>query len=546
MENIFNKIKELYINCLETKNNKIIELINSTVFKFEYAKQKWIEYSEHKIDKQAIINLLSLIEENPKSENQKVLSTIFAKLSSSSKEYELLKTIGELIALLDSKGDRSTMGKQLPPAVANVGVFQTQWIKILLTYKLKDQIKASSILNMINYISNPLERLSIASDDDRKYISRITNLKFKNSEDFDKNLIDSTKYLEIKVNNESNYSHLISCLLYSREIRKIWDPNISLKSYYEQINNNNIWYVKPGDDAWAWDECFNSSLFRFGWDDTMKLIIENNIKDIPTIENLLVQTDKHYKEKNPAKAAGIISKFINDFKNGDCLIACRGIYQIIGFGFIKSNRINYNDSLDENLKSSISVEWKYNLNQNPVDVNAVKISQIPQDTISSCDKAKAKRILDEIFFRSINNHTPESNDPKNHIKASDSNSNKIIDSTKKLLQNGKKNFIFYGPPGTGKTYNTKEIAIRICNNDWKDYEVDLNDYDNFVKESRIKFITFHQSYGYEDFIEGIKPLPSDDKKNVSYDVVNGVFKEFCNKAKEYSISPEKAKHLMKQ
>lgn len=91
------------------------------------------------------------------------------------------------------------------------------------------------------------------------------------------------------------------------------------------------------------------------------------------------------------------------------------------------------------------------------------------------------------------------------------------------------NQIFYGPPGTGKTYNTRRYAIEICDNQ-KLETVDTKKYSDLCAEGRINFVTFHQSYGYEDFIEGIKPIV-DERGNITYKVADGVFKKFCETAR---------------
>lgn len=107
------------------------------------------------------------------------------------------------------------------------------------------------------------------------------------------------------------------------------------------------------------------------------------------------------------------------------------------------------------------------------------------------------------------------------------------------------NTILYGPPGTGKTYNSKVYAVAICNYDGDlekvknlDYTNDvIPQYENLVKDGRVAFTTFHQSYGYEEFIQGIKPvLSDDDTKGVHYDVISGVFKKFCDENSEYTQS----------
>ena len=68
------------------------------------------------------------------------------------------------------------------------------------------------------------------------------------------------------------------------------------------------------------------------------------------------------------------------------------------------------------------------------------------------------------------------------------------------------NVIFYGPPGTGKTYKSKREAVKICMNlsSSDDIAEIKQKYSEFVNNGRIKFITFHQSYGYEEFVEGLR------------------------------------------
>ncbi len=101
-----------------------------------------------------------------------------------------------------------------------------------------------------------------------------------------------------------------------------------------------------------------------------------------------------------------------------------------------------------------------------------------------------------------------------------------------------KNSILYGPPGTGKTYYTAYYSVAICDGttiaklEEKPYGEVLERFNTLKKEGRIAFTTFHQSYGYEEFIEGIRPVMAgeEEKKSIEYEIVPGVFKKFCDDA----------------
>lgn len=99
-----------------------------------------------------------------------------------------------------------------------------------------------------------------------------------------------------------------------------------------------------------------------------------------------------------------------------------------------------------------------------------------------------------------------------------------------------KNIILYGPPGTGKTYNTVNYAVAIIENKnfeeiaKEDYKEVFERYKFYKERGQIEFITFHQSYGYEEFIEGIKPDLENEENELTYKIEPGVFKKFCSKA----------------
>lgn len=104
------------------------------------------------------------------------------------------------------------------------------------------------------------------------------------------------------------------------------------------------------------------------------------------------------------------------------------------------------------------------------------------------------------------------------------------------------NQILYGPPGTGKTYSTIKKAIEIIDgkiDNSEDRDELKKKFDSYIENGQIKFITFHQSYSYEEFIEGLK-AESDENNNIKYEIKDGVFKDICESAKNIQIKSKRS------
>lgn len=124
---------------------------------------------------------------------------------------------------------------------------------------------------------------------------------------------------------------------------------------------------------------------------------------------------------------------------------------------------------------------------------------------------------------------------KLHNKASDEEleaSQIIKDYDGRSLNN--LNTILYGPPGTGKTYSVVERALKII--DSKGYQELISnsdrraeamiEYKKLIANGRIAFCTFHQSYGYEEFVEGLR-----SNERGCFEPQSGIFKTMCDAAK---------------
>lgn len=96
------------------------------------------------------------------------------------------------------------------------------------------------------------------------------------------------------------------------------------------------------------------------------------------------------------------------------------------------------------------------------------------------------------------------------------------------------NTILYGPPGTGKTYNTINKALETVDPEFyyshSDDRVAIKKrFDELLKSNRIGFVTFHQSFSYEDFVEGLKATTENNQ--VNYEIEDGIFKRLCESAR---------------
>lgn len=95
------------------------------------------------------------------------------------------------------------------------------------------------------------------------------------------------------------------------------------------------------------------------------------------------------------------------------------------------------------------------------------------------------------------------------------------------------NTILYGAPGTGKTYEARRMAVRLCDPEF--YAAYSDEGDQIIRRfnelsecGRITFVTFHQSFSYEEFVEGIRPSANTGGA-IAYNVRNGALKTICDK-----------------
>lgn len=178
---------------------------------------------------------------------------------------------------------------------------------------------------------------------------------------------------------------------------------------------------------------------------------------------------------------------------------------------------------DFELKTIRSDDW-IELNQSIKE--AMKQAGVPQDDPIS------NNILAWRLYAAFTNEpamTDAIDEPANSPPANDTENEDPVMNETPLNQ------ILFGPPGTGKTYHTIDKALAILDPAWlAAHEADRSAlkvrFDELVKEGRIDFVTFHQSFSYEDFVEGIRAESDVESGQLRYEVVDGVFKRLCEAA----------------
>ena len=281
----------------------------------------------------------------------------------------------------------------------------------------------------------------------------------------------------------------------------------SLKSYnnLNQQKSEKFWLYAAGEKSYKWEEFYREGIIALGWDNLGDL--KNYHSQYEIAQELRKYTSKDSYPKNDSKANW---EFANKMNIGDIVYVKQGLEPILlGRGVVESDYI-YDDTRNE-YKSIRKVNWTHNGIYN-VDFNELEIKQWNQKTLTDISENKYKdfcKKIEKVF----------------NIKAKED----------KNMCSQSLNQILYGPPGTGKTYNTIVKAMEIIKNekydsiDKEQYKDLKKQFDELKKQGQIEFVTFHQSYSYEEFVEGIKP----DLKNendLTYQKVDGIFKSICKNA----------------
>lgn len=293
------------------------------------------------------------------------------------------------------------------------------------------------------------------------------------------------------------------------------------KNSPEIVDGPRYWTVGTGEHGSHWNEFYEKGIMAIGFDPSPDLRQFKSLKEI----------QKQLKRLHPGKGSKKndslgLWQFVHDMKPGDIIFAKKGSRTLFGCGIV-AGQYSY-DADQPKLKHVTKVRW---LSQGEWKVPAPHKMAIKTLTDISSSRSLVETLaklcgvpldLHEVSGRkSINPHTIGGLTPDTPAYTKEMAMVGLFFSTSEfddMLEalREKKNIVLQGPPGVGKTYIADRLAYTL---------IGVKD------QTRIERIQFHQSYSYEDFIQGYRPTGKG-----FFDLKRGIFHRFCLEAQREETS----------
>ena len=267
-----------------------------------------------------------------------------------------------------------------------------------------------------------------------------------------------------------------------------------------------------------------------------------DLSGITTKDELSEKYDEIWPDVKPRKKGqdiGQVWRFIKEMQVGDYVVFSNG--DTCHIGRVTSDYYfdnSPNENQDPDYLNIRDVEWLKK------DVRKSDLSQALQNSLGAAMsvfglndyKSAIYALLNDTY---VKDEVIDGDDVSEVV--TEENIKKILPTLPKRIRKAfELNSILYGAPGTGKTYATAKYALAITEGkpleEYKDVarEDIMSRYNQLVKDEQVVFTTFHQNYGYEDFIQGIRPDTS--TQEMKFKTVDGVFKKIAEIAMD---TPEK-------
>ncbi|MBJ7531108.1 AAA family ATPase [Dehalococcoides mccartyi] len=277
----------------------------------------------------------------------------------------------------------------------------------------------------------------------------------------------------------------------------------------EDVDTVHYWIYSPGDVAIKWEEFYHQSVMGIGWSEIGDLTQYASKDDMKAAMKEKLDPSRSYKN-----AAHATWQFVHDLKPGDIVFVKKGMHQLVGRGVVTSDYF-FDASIDIEYSNLRKMNWTDNCLEQPKDHPGQAVMKTLTDITSYTDYVEKLCALFDNDEDADDDETPEVSYPLydtdkflDEVFMDEGSYNTLVG-----LVRTKKNVILQGAPGVGKTYAAKRLAYSMM---------------GVKNQERVMMIQFHQSYSYEDFIEGFRPSAASG----GFEIKKGSFYNFCKKAAE--------------
>jgi 5-methylcytosine-specific restriction protein B len=271
------------------------------------------------------------------------------------------------------------------------------------------------------------------------------------------------------------------------------------------VERRRSWVYAPGEQAKYWDEFYQDGIMALGWDDV------GDFAPLGTLDDFRKALDIAYgSEKNQGQNARMCFDFTRTMQPGDVVYVKRGRSTFIGRGIVEGdyqfaqNRPQFTHI--RKVRWTARGEWSW--------PDLLPMKALTEWTSSPLVLEKLEDLVSEVSTETSRRLPPTAPAAERQLYSEDDALADVFmprDEFKKLVGtwSAKKNLVLQGAPGVGKTFVARRLAYTLM---------------GYRDPTRVRTVQFHQSYGYEDFVQGYRPTGD------GFSLRDGVFLNFCTRA----------------